>query len=131
MLVALGEAPVRRVRVTPMRIGLYPCGRRLRRRFALAQEWRVVNVVLPKVRLLPGENHRLRVLTPAEEELYLAAAEQIGPQIEDDYRRALIGVRAQHRARQPIPPDDPYRPLHVTIVLFELALRPEEASRLP
>ncbi len=46
----------------------------LRRIFALAVEWGRVEKALPKVRMLPGENHRERVLTPAEEALYLKHA---------------------------------------------------------
>src|SRR5262245_58801510 len=36
----------------------------LRRIFHLAQEWSKVKKALPKVRMIPGENHRERVLTP-------------------------------------------------------------------
>jgi len=46
----------------------------LRRMFHLAQEWRKVERSLPTVKMLPGENHRGRVLTPAEEDLYLRGA---------------------------------------------------------
>lgn len=46
----------------------------LRRVFKIAQEWGKVNTPLPKVRLFPGENRRERVITPAEERKYLAAA---------------------------------------------------------
>src|SRR5439155_15497909 len=45
----------------------------LRRMFALAQEWRTVEKVLAKVRMLPGEKHRDRVLSADEEARYLAA----------------------------------------------------------
>lgn len=40
----------------------------LRRMFHLAQEWGKVCTLLPKVRMLPGENQRERVLSPGEEE---------------------------------------------------------------
>lgn len=40
----------------------------------LAVEWGRVEKALPKVRMIPGENHRERVLTPAEEALYLKHA---------------------------------------------------------
>jgi hypothetical protein len=46
----------------------------LRRMFSLAQEWRKVEKVLPKVRMLPGESHRERVLAMAEEKAYLKGA---------------------------------------------------------
>jgi integrase len=46
----------------------------LRRMFVLAVEWGRVEKALPKVRMIPGENHRERVLTPAEEALYLMYA---------------------------------------------------------
>jgi len=46
----------------------------LRRIFHLATEWGKVNRVLPRVRLLPGENHRERVLSFEEEAAYLDAA---------------------------------------------------------
>ncbi len=42
--------------------------------FTLALEWGKVEKALPKVRMLSGENHRERVLTPAEEAVYLAHA---------------------------------------------------------
>ena len=50
---------------------------------------RKVTRVLPRVRLLAGENHRERVLSFAEEKLYLEAAVAIGHGIEDAYERAL------------------------------------------
>jgi integrase len=46
----------------------------LRRMFTLALEWGKVERALPKVRMQPGENHRERVLTPAEEAIYLTNA---------------------------------------------------------
>lgn len=46
----------------------------LRRMFALAQEWGEVDKVLPKVKMLPGERLRERVLTLDEEDAYFAAA---------------------------------------------------------
>src|SRR4051812_40646923 len=46
----------------------------LRRMFRLAMEWGKASKVLPRVRLLPGENRRERVVTPAEEAAYLDAA---------------------------------------------------------
>lgn len=46
----------------------------LRRMLALAQEWRKVEKALPRVRMIAGERHRERVITPQEEASYLAAA---------------------------------------------------------
>ena len=46
----------------------------LRRMFYLTQEWGKVEKALPKVRMLPGERHRERVLTAEEETHYLGAA---------------------------------------------------------
>jgi integrase len=46
----------------------------LRRMFTVAQEWRKVEVALPKVKMLPGESHRERVLTEDEERIYFAGA---------------------------------------------------------
>lgn len=46
----------------------------LRRMFFLAVEWGAVEKALPKVRMLSGEKHRDRVLTQAEELLYLSNA---------------------------------------------------------
>jgi integrase len=46
----------------------------LRRMFALAVEWGRVEKALPKVRMISGEAHRERVLTPTEEATYLANA---------------------------------------------------------
>lgn len=43
----------------------------LRRMFRLAQEWKKVDIVLPTVKMLAGENHRERVITDEEEEAYL------------------------------------------------------------
>lgn len=49
----------------------------LRRMLYLAQEWGKVDKVLPKVRMLSGERHRERVLSPAEERNYLDNAEPL------------------------------------------------------
>lgn len=46
----------------------------LRRMFKLAVEWNKVSVILPKVRLLPGENRRERVISQQEERAYLENA---------------------------------------------------------
>jgi integrase len=46
----------------------------LRRMFKLAEEWGTVSKIMPKVRMLPGENHRERVVSRDEEKAYLDAA---------------------------------------------------------
>ena len=46
----------------------------LRRMFHLAQEWGKVEKALPPVRMLPGERHRDRVVSPQEEARYLQGA---------------------------------------------------------
>src|ERR1017187_7798491 len=52
--------------------------RALRRMFALAMEWGKVERVLPRVRMLPGEAHRERVISVNEEKVYLEAAQGLG-----------------------------------------------------
>jgi integrase len=49
----------------------------LRRMFFLAQEWGKVEKVLPRVRMIPGERHRERILTPDEEMRYLDDAKPL------------------------------------------------------
>lgn len=49
----------------------------LRRMFHLAQEWGKSDKVLPRVRMLAGENHRERVLTADEEQRFLGEAEPL------------------------------------------------------
>jgi integrase len=49
------------------------CLRCLRRVLKLAEEWGVITKA-PRIKFLPGEHCRERVLTPQEEQLYLAAA---------------------------------------------------------
>lgn len=46
----------------------------LRRMFKLAMEWKRVSVILPNVKLMPGEARRERVVSPAEEQAYLSNA---------------------------------------------------------
>lgn len=102
----------------------------LRRMFYLATEWGKVEKALPKVRMLPGERHRDRVLTPDEEARYLKAATAIGNGIIEDYRRALDGIRATKRGEQPIEPKDPFLLRDVATVLIDCGVRPEECLRL-
>jgi integrase len=101
----------------------------LRRGFHLAAEWGKVSTILPRVRLLAGENHRERVLTPGEERKYLDAATAIGQDLSEGYRRALEGIRAVKRGQQPSKPDA-FLLRDVATVLIDCGLRPEECFRL-
>ena len=102
----------------------------LRRIFKLAEEWEATTRALPKVRLLPGEKRRERVLSYQEESAYLKAAQEVGDATLEGYREALRGVRATQRGQEPITPKDPYALLHLGLVLCDCGLRPEEAYRL-
>jgi integrase len=101
----------------------------VRRMFHVAQEWGRVTTVLPRVRMLPGERQRERVLTTEEEQKYLGAAMELGRASEVSYQRALEGVRAVIRGEQPRKPDA-YLLRDVTTVLLDCGLRPEECHRL-
>lgn len=98
----------------------------LRRILKLAVEWGKVDKILPRVEMLPGENHRDRVLTTEEEASYLTAAAAIGDNILDAHRRALDGIRATQRGEEPIEPRDPYLLRDVTTILMDCGIRPEE-----
>lgn len=102
----------------------------LRRMLKLAVEWGKVDKLLPRVEMLPGENHRDRVLTADEEASYLKAAATIGDNLLDAHRRALDGIRATQRGQEPIEPRDPYLLRDVTTILIDCGLRPEECFRL-
>lgn len=80
----------------------------LRRMFHLAQEWGRVERALPNVKMLPGENHRERVLTAAEEEIYFGGA---STQAMEQYA-------------------DPALLRDVATILLDCGLRPEECFRL-
>ena len=80
----------------------------LRRMFRLAQEWGKVQKSLPRVQMLPGENHRERVLTADEETLY--------------FRAAASKAMEQH--------SDPRLLADVSRILLDCGLRPEECFRL-
>ena len=80
----------------------------LRRMFHLAQEWGRVDKALTKVKMIPGENHRERVLTSEEESLYFRAANS----------RAM----EEHT--------DPHLLADVARILLDCGLRPEECFRL-
>jgi integrase len=102
----------------------------LRRMRKLAIEWGKVEKVLPKIEMLPGENHRDRVLSADEEARYLEAATAIGNDIQESYRRALEGIRAAMRGEQPTRPEDPFLLRDAATVLIDCGLRPEECFRL-
>ncbi len=73
----------------------------LRRMLKLAVEWGKVEKLLPKVEMLSCENHRERVLSPDEENRYLAAA-----------------------------PAQSFLLRDVTTILLDCALRPQECFRM-
>jgi integrase len=101
----------------------------LRRAFHLAVEWGKVSTILPRVRLLAGENHRERVLTAEEERKYLHAATAIGHGLSEAYLRALEGIRAVKRGQEPRKPDT-FLLRDAVTVLIDCGLRPEECFRL-
>lgn len=101
----------------------------LRRILNVAAEWGKVSTILPRVRLLPGENHRERVLTPMEEAKYLESATAIGNSLNEAYERALEGIRATQRGQQPKRPDA-FLLRDVVTLLIDCGLRPEECFRL-
>jgi integrase len=101
----------------------------LRRAFHLAAEWGKVSTILPRVRLLAGENHRERVLNAEEERKYLDSATAIGHDLHAGYCRALEGIRAVLRGQEPRKPDS-FLLRDVATVLIDCGLRPEECFRL-
>jgi integrase len=80
----------------------------LRRMFHLAEEWGKVERALPTVRMVPGENHRERVLTAEEEALYFAGAKSDAMHLHVD--SSLLS--------------------DVATILLDCGLRPEECFRL-
>jgi len=80
----------------------------LRRMFHLAEEWGRVERALPNVKMLPGERHRERVLTPREEDLY--------------FKGASTEAMAQYA--------DAALLRDVATILLDCGLRPEECFRL-
>jgi len=101
----------------------------LRRIFHLCLEWGRVLIALPRVRLLPGANHRERVLSGEEERKYLDAANAVGHELQESYLRALEGIRATQRGEQPRKPDA-YLLRDVATILIDCGMRPEECCRL-
>src|SRR5438874_224140 len=98
--------------------------------FHLAMEWGTTEKALSKVRMLPGEIRRERVLTNEEEEQYVSAAEQVGDAFVETHERALAGIRATQRGERPREPRDPYVLRDITITLLDCGLRPDECFRL-
>jgi hypothetical protein len=66
----------------------------LRRIFTLAIEWGKVERALPKIRTIPGEAHRDRVLSASEETAYFDAAQNLGCNALAMHEGALQGIRA-------------------------------------
>jgi integrase len=97
----------------------------LRRMFALSTEWGKVEKALPKIRMVPGERHRERILTSAEEAKYLKAAQEIGDEVEAAWQDA---IRRWGPGKCAHP--DSYRLRDVATILIDCGLRPEECFRL-
>src|SRR5271168_2769752 len=89
----------------------------LRRMFALAMEWGKVERILHRVRMIPGEAHRDRVISVNDEKAYLEAAQAVGTATLEAYQRALIGIRASQRGAIPIKPRDPFLLRDVATIL--------------
>jgi integrase len=102
----------------------------LRRMFSLAVEWGKVERVLPRVRMLPGEAHRDRVVSVNEEKAYFAGARAIGAAALEAYQSALVGIRAAERGEMPIKPRDPFLLHDVATLLLDCGIRPDECFRL-
>lgn len=102
----------------------------LRRALRLAQEWGRFEKAIPRIRMLPGEAHRERILSVAEEREYFRVAQLLGDEVIAAYQRALTGIRATQRGETPIPPADPYKLGDVATLLMDCGLRPEECFRL-
>jgi integrase len=102
----------------------------LRRMFALAMEWGKVERVLPKVRMIPGEAHRDRIVSVAEEKGYFDAAQAVGTASLDAYQRSLAGIRACKRGEVPTKPRDPFLLRDVATLLIDCGIRPDECFRL-
>lgn len=102
----------------------------LRRMQRLAMEWGKVDKALSKVEMLPGENHRDRVLSADEQTRYLEASAAVGEATQQAYWSALEGTRASVRGEQPIRPSDPFLLRDAATVLLDCGVRPDECFRL-
>ncbi len=102
----------------------------LRRLLKLAMEWGKVEKALPKVEMLPGENHRDRVLSADEEARYLEAATIIGEGHSGILPACPRRHPGNHAGEQPTRPEDPFLLRDVITILIDCGLRPEECFRL-
>jgi integrase len=101
----------------------------VRRMFNLASDWGKVSTRLPRVKMNPGENQRMRVLTADEENAYLKASSDTAQRIQQAYADALQGIRAVVRGDEPIKPDA-FLLRDVATILIDGGFRPEECYRL-
>lgn len=101
----------------------------VRRMFNLASDWGKVSTRLPRIKMNPGENQRMRVLTADEENAYLKAASDAAHRIQQAYADALQGIRAVVRGEEPINPDA-FLLRDVATILIDGGFRPEECYRL-
>jgi integrase len=85
---------------------------------------------LPRVRMIPGEAHRDRILSLSDEKAYFEATQAIGLSTLEMYQRALDGIRVTQRGQVPIEPRDPFLLRDVATVLLDCGIRPEECFRL-
>jgi integrase len=102
----------------------------LRRMFMLAMEWGKVEKILPRVRMIPGEAHRDRILSVHDEKAYFEATQAIGLNALDMYQRALDGIRATERGEIPTKPRDPFLLRDAATILLDCGIRPDECFRL-
>lgn len=102
----------------------------LRRALRWGEELGVIEKAPLRVRLLPGEVRRERVLTNDEEARYFSGAVAVGQHSIEAYERALTGTRALERNQTPAPPADPFMLRDAATVLAECGLRPDELFRL-
>jgi integrase len=100
----------------------------LRRMLKLAHEWGKIDKPPQRVSMLPGENRREQVLSANEETAYINATSQLGQLLEQDYEKALSGLRAK-KGKQPLKPDS-FLLRDVVAILADCGLRPEECFRL-
>jgi integrase len=100
----------------------------LRRILHCAEDWGRVSKIV-KFKLLPGENHRERALSEAEDAAYTKAATDFALGLDQAYLAALSGIRATKRNEQPRKPDS-FRLRDVALLMIDAGLRPDECYRL-
>jgi hypothetical protein len=93
-------------------------------------EWGKVEKILPRVRMIPGEAHRDRILSVHDEKAYFEATQAIGLNALDMYQRALDGIRATERGEIPTKPRDPFLLRDAATILLDCGIRPDECFRL-